>query len=239
MRQQLHRPLFSRGPPSFPGWPTPVLFWWGLGGTFKSLPVAETLSNYLLARPGCMQVFPPHPPWRPSHFALLVTQEQMWMYPKQAKPNPGAAPGSPHPEWPLCTFDACRPVSLTQHRGQQAPLWTLSCSALSEVEGRAIPIRKVDIFFSWWWMAKSMPQARSVLEFHPKKAKGEIYIHPPTTSLSLLPCKSLQMLFFWLVGPAGDLHWSIFLQDTYYMLLEGMRKSEQQAFIWDSDEKNV
>lgn len=78
-------------------------------------------------------------------------------------------------------------------------------------------------------MAKSMPQARSVLEFHPTKAKGEIYIHPPTTSLSLLPCKSLQMLFFWLVGPAGDLHWSIFLQDTYYMLLEGMRKSEQQA----------
>ena len=147
MRQQLHHPLFSRGPPSFPGWPTPVLFWWGLGGTFKSIHVAEILSNYLLARPGCMQVFPPHPPSRPSRFALLVTQEQMWMYPEQATPNPGAVPGSPHPDWPLCTFDACRPVSLTQHRGWQAPLWTLSCSALSEVEGRAIPIRKVDIFF--------------------------------------------------------------------------------------------
>lgn len=72
-----------------------------------------------------------------------------------------------------------------------------------------------------------MPQARSVLELHPKKAKGKIYTHQPLAYPFFLahPCKYCSSGLLALLGSPLE----YLLTRHIYMPLGGMRKSEQKA----------
>ena len=130
----------------FSGQPTPALFFLirPLWQILKLPHRKDTQSNYPLALPGCMWVFSPYPPWRPSHSALPAAQELMWMRPEQAKMIQVPL-GSPQTvngmHVPMVCMDASPPKSLNPHRQQQVPVGTKSFSALSESEGRFIPRR--------------------------------------------------------------------------------------------------
>ena len=89
LRQQLQPTLYSPGRCCpFPGQPTPARFFFLMMPLWQILKPPhrkDTQSNYPPALPGCMWVFSPYPPWRPSHSALPAAQELMCMHPEQAK----------------------------------------------------------------------------------------------------------------------------------------------------------